>query len=59
MKKQKKIDPYTVESLEEIQKDQKIKFCCCACEKLKTQNTTFKRNEMLKFSYSYGCEHFG
>ena len=58
MKKPKKIDPYTVESLEEIQEDQKIKFCC-AYEKLKTQNASFKRNEMLKFSYSYGCEHFG
>ena len=61
MKKQE-LDPYTVESLEELQEDQKRAFdelCCCAYEKLKTQNTTFNRNEILKLSYSFKCEHFG
>ena len=61
MKKQE-LDPFTVESLEELQEDQKRAFdelCCCAYEKLKTQNTTFNRNEILKLSYSLKCEHFG
>ena len=61
MKKQE-LDPDTVESLEELQEDQKRAFdelCCCAYEKLKTQNTTFNRNEILKLSYSLKCEHFG
>ena len=61
MKKQE-LDPDTVESLEELQEDQKRAFdelCCCAYEKLKTQNTTFNRNEMLKLSHSLKCEHFG
>ena len=61
MKKQE-LDPDTVESLEELQEDQKRAFdqlCCCAYEKLKTQNTTFNRNEILKLSYSMKCEHFG
>ena len=61
MKKQK-LDPDTVESLEELQEDQKRAFdelCCCAYEKLKTQNTTFNRNEILKLSHSLKCEHFG
>ena len=60
MKKQK-LDPDTVESLEELQ-DQKRAFdelCCCAYEKLKTQNTTFNRNEILKLPNSFKCEHFG
>ena len=61
MKKQE-LDPDTVESLEELQEDQKRAFdelCCCAYEKLKTQNTTFNRNEILKLSYSLKCDHFG
>ena len=61
MKKQE-LDPDTVESLEELQEDQKRAFdelCCCAYEKLKTQNTTFNRNEILKLSHSSKCEHFG
>ena len=61
MKKQG-LDPDTVESLEELQEDQKRafdEFCCCAYEKLKTQNTTFNRNEILKLSHSLKCEHFG
>ena len=61
MKKQE-LDPDTVESLEELQEEQKRAFdelCCCAYEKLKTQNTTFNRNEILKLSYSLKCEHFG
>ena len=61
MEKQK-LDPDTVESLEELQEDQKRAFdelCCCAYEKLKTQNTTFNRNEILKLSHSLKCEHFG
>ena len=61
MKKQE-LDPDTVESLEELQEDQKRAFdelCCCAYEKLKTQNTTFNRNEILKLSHSLKCEHFG
>ena len=61
MKKQE-LDPDTVESLEELQEDQKRAFdelCCCAYEKLKTQNTTFNRNEILKLSYSMKCKHFG
>ena len=61
MKKQE-LDPDTVESLEELQEDQKRAFnelCCCAYEKLKTQNTTFNRNEILKLAYSLKCEHFG
>ena len=61
MKKQE-LDPDTVESLEELQEDQKRAFdelCCCAYEKLTTQNTTFNRNEMLKLSHSFKCEHFG
>ena len=61
MKKQE-VDPDTVESLEELQEDQKRAFdelCCCAYEKLKTQNTTFNRNEILKLSHSLKCEHFG
>ena len=56
------LDPDTVESLEELQEDQKRAFdelCCCAYEKLKTQNTTFNRNEILKLSHSLKCEHFG
>ena len=56
------LDPDTVESLEELQEDQKRAFdelCCCAYEKLKTQNTTFNRNEILKLSHSFKCEHFG
>ena len=54
MRKQE-LHPDTVESLEELQEDQKRAFdelCCCAYEKLKTQNTTFNRNEIK-------CEHFG
>ena len=61
MKKQE-LDPDTVESLEEVQEDQKRAFdelCYCAYEKLKTQNTTFNRNEILKLSHSLKCEHFG
>ena len=61
MKKQD-LDPDTVESLEELQEDQKRAFdelCCCAYEKLKTQNTTFNRKEILKLSHSLKCEHFG
>ena len=61
MRKQE-LDPDTVESLEELQEDQKRAFdelCCCAYEKLKTQNTTFNRNEILKLSHSFKCEHFG
>ena len=61
MKKQE-LDPGTVESLEELQEDQKRAFdelCCCAYEKLKTQNTTFNRNEILNLSYSFKCEHYG
>ena len=61
MEKQE-LDPDTVESFEELQEDQKRAFdelCCCAYEKLKTQNTTFNRNEILKLSYSLKCEHFG
>ena len=61
MKKQE-LDPDTVESLEELQEDQKRAFdelCCCAYEKVKTQNTTFNRNEILNLSYSFKCEHFG
>ena len=61
MKKQE-LDPDTVESLEELQEDQKRAFdelCCCAYEKLKTQNTTFNRNEILKLTHSLKCEHFG
>ena len=61
MKKQE-LDPDTVESLEELQDDQKRAFdelCCCAYEKLKTQNTTFNRNEILKLSHSFKWEHFG
>ena len=61
MQKQE-VDPDTVESLEELQEDQKRAFdelCCCAYEKLKTQNTTFNRNEILKLSHSFKCEHFG
>ena len=61
MEKQE-FDPDTVESLEELQEDQKRAFdelCCCAYEKLKTQNTTFNRNEILKLSHSLKCEHFG
>ena len=61
MQKQE-LDPDTVESLEELQEGQKRAFdelCCCAYEKLKTQNTTFNRNEILKLSHSLKCEHFG
>ena len=61
MEKQE-LDPDTVESLEELQEVQKRAFdelCCCAYEKLKTQNTTFNRNEILKLSHSLKCEHFG
>ena len=61
MKKQE-LDPDTIESLEELQEDQKRAFdelCCFAYEKLKTQNTTFNRNEILKLSHSFKCEHFG
>ena len=61
MKKQE-LDPDTIESLEELQEDQKRAFdelCCCAYEKLKTQNTTFNRNDILKLSHSLKCEHFG
>ena len=61
MKKQE-LDPDTVESLEELQEDQKRAFdelCCCAYEKLMTQNTTFNRNEIVKLSHSLKCEHFG
>ena len=61
MKKQE-LDPDTVESLEELQEDEKRAFdelCCCAYEKLKTQNTTFNSNEILKLSHSLKCEHFG
>ena len=61
MKKQE-LYPDTVESLEELQEDQKRAFdelCCCAYEKLKTRNTTFNRNEVLKLSHSFKCEHFG
>ena len=61
MEKQE-LDPDTVESLEELQEDQKRAFdelCCCAYEKLQTQNTTFNRNEVLKLSHSMKCEHFG
>ena len=60
--KKQELDPDTLESLEELQEDQKRAFdelCCCAYEKMKTQNTTFNRNEMLKLSYSLKCEHFG
>ena len=56
------LDPDTVESLEELQEDQKRAFdelCCCAYEKLKTQNTSFNRNEIQKLSHSLKCEHFG
>ena len=61
MKKQE-LDLDTVESLEELQEDQKRAFdelCCYAYQKLKTQNTTFNRNEILKLSHSLKCEHFG
>ena len=61
MKKQK-FDPDTVESLEELEEDQKRAFdelCCCAYEKLQTQNNTFNRKEILKLSHSLQCEHFG
>ena len=61
MKKQE-LDPDTVESLEELQEEQRRAFdelCCCAYEKLKTQNTTFNRNEILKLPHSLKCEHFG
>ena len=61
MKKQE-LDPDTVESLEELQRGQKRAFdelCCCVYEKLKTHNTTFNRNEILKLSHSLKCEHFG
>ena len=61
MKKQE-LDPDTVETLEELQEDQKRAFdelCCCAYEKLKTQNTAFNRNEILKLSHSFKCEHLG
>ena len=60
--KKRELDPDTVESLEELQEDQKRAFgelCCCAYEKLKTQNTTFNRNEILKLSHSLKWEHFG
>ena len=60
--KKEELDPDTVESLEELQEDQKRAFdelCCCAYEKLKTQNTTFNRNEILKLSHSFKCKHFG
>ena len=60
--KKKELDPDTVESLEELQEDQKRAFdelCCCAYEKLKTQNTTFNRNEILKLSNSLKWGHFG
>ena len=61
MKKQE-LDLDTVESLEELQEDQKRAFdelCCYAYQKLKTQNTTFNRNEILKLPHSLKCEHFG
>ena len=61
MKKQE-LDPDTVESLEELQEDQKRAFdelCWCAYEKLKTLNTTFNRNEILNLSHSFKWEHFG
>ena len=61
MRKQE-LDPDTVESLEDLQEDQKRAFdelCCCAYEKLKKQNTTFNSNEILKLSHSLKCEHFG
>ena len=61
MKKQE-LDPDTVESLDELQEDQKRAFdelCCYAYEKLKTQNTIFDRNEIVKLSHSLKCEHFG
>ena len=61
MKKQE-LDPDTVESLEELQEEQNRAFdelCFCAYEKLKTQNTTFNRNEILNLSHSLKCEHFG
>ena len=61
MKKQE-LDPDTVESLEELQEDQKRAFdelCGCAYEKLQTQNTTLNRNEILMLSHSLKCEHFG
>ena len=61
MKKQE-LDPDTVESLEELQEVHKIAFdelCCCAYKNLKTQNTTFNKNEMLKLPHSSKCEHFG
>ena len=61
MKKQE-LDPDTVESLEELQEVQKKAFdelCCCAYEKLKTQNTTFNRNEILNLSHSFKWKHFG
>ena len=61
MKKQE-LDADTVESLEELQEDQKRAFdelCCCAYEKVNTQNTTFNRNEILKLSHSSKWEHFG
>ena len=60
--KRQELDPDTVESLEELQENQKRAFdelCCCAYEKLKTQNTTFNRNEILTLSHSLKCEHFG
>ena len=56
------LDPDTVESLDELQEDQKRAFdelCYFAYMNLKTQNTTFNRNEMLKLSDSSKCEHFG
>ena len=60
--KKQELDLDTVESLEELQEDQKRAFdelCCCAYEKLKAQNTTFNGNEILKLSHSSKCEHFG
>ena len=60
--KKQELDPDTVESFEELQEDQKRAFdelCCFAYEKLKTQNTAFNRNEILKLSHSFKCEHFG
>ena len=60
--KKEELDPDTVESLEELQEDQKRAFdelCSCAYEKLKTQNTTFNRNEILKLSHSFKWKYFG
>ena len=56
------LDPDTVESLEELQEDQKRAFdelCYFAYMNLKTQNTTFNRNEILKLSYSCKWKYFG